>query len=302
MKKLLIFLSFFTHFVAYGAACTVFAHGIVDGPTQIQRFQKAIATPKATAVQFADSKPAKGLGLNGIIGQCTKLFGKTVNRNAMYMGQRADITAIYKTMAKLPANQSVVLYGCSRGSATIINYLAKYNPKNVSALVLDACPASMHDTIAPKLVKLGIHPTNSLSIFTTLFPAYPANSITPIQAIKNIKDKNLPILLIHSKDDASVPFEHSLMLYKEFKDQGFANVHLVSIFKGKHSFLLQNEAVKPLYLKAVHTFYKKYDLPYDKAWATETSDKYIPDMKTIKKVISAYEARIQKVYTIQKKR
>ncbi|HSW75850.1 MAG TPA: hypothetical protein VLG50_02305, partial [Candidatus Saccharimonadales bacterium] len=117
MKKLLIFLSFFTHFLSYGSHGTVFAHGIVDGPTQIKRFQKAIATPKASAVRFPDSKTPSDFSLNGIIGQISKLFGKTVNRNAMYMGQRADITAICKTMAKIPAQESVILYGCSRGSA-----------------------------------------------------------------------------------------------------------------------------------------------------------------------------------------
>ncbi|HSW75695.1 MAG TPA: prolyl oligopeptidase family serine peptidase, partial [Candidatus Saccharimonadales bacterium] len=231
-----------------------------------------------------------------------KLFGKTVNRNAMYMGQRADITAICKTMAKIPAQESVILYGCSRGSAAIINYLAKYNPKNVSALVLDSCPASMHDAIAPKLVQLGIDPSNSLSIFTTLFPAYPKNSITPIQAIKDIKNKDLPILLVHSKDDSSVPYEHSLMLYKEFKTQGFGNVHLVSIEKGKHSFLLQDKDAEPVYLKAVHSFYKKYNLPYDKSWATDSCDPYNPNIDTLKKVILAYEKRIKKVSTLAKKR
>ncbi|MFA5998622.1 MAG: prolyl oligopeptidase family serine peptidase [Candidatus Babeliales bacterium] len=302
MNKLFFTLSFFTSLSAYSADYTVFAHGIVDGPGQMLRFQKAITTPKATAVQFADSKSATDWSLNGIIGHCTKLFGKTVNRSAMFMGQTADITAISKTITKIPANKSVILYGCSRGSATIINYLAKFNPKNVKALVLDSCPASLPETIAPKLVKLGIHPSYSLSIFTTLFPAYPANSIPPLHAIKNITNKNLPILLIHSKDDSSVPFEHSLMLYLEFKKQGFTNVHLAAISKGKHSFLLQNKTAQPVYLKAVHTFYKKYDLPYDKAWATGTCDSYNPNIVLVKKVISAYEAKIQKIYMVQKKR
>ncbi|MCX5923979.1 MAG: prolyl oligopeptidase family serine peptidase [Candidatus Dependentiae bacterium] len=302
MKKILVFLSFFISLQAYSADYTVFAHGIVDGPGQMLRFQKAITTPKATAVQFADSKPATGLGINGIIGHCTKLFGKTVNRNAMYMGQTADITAISKTMStKIPANKSVILYGCSRGSATIINYLAKFNPKNVKALVLDSCPASLPETIAPKLVKLGIHPSYSLSIFTRLFPAYPVSSVPPLHAIKNITNKNLPILLLHSKDDSSVPFEHSLMLYLEFKNQGFTNVHLTAIAKGKHSFLLQTPAAKSVYLKAVHTFYKKYDLPYDKALATGTCDAYNPNTTLVKQQISKYEARVQKIIIGPKK-
>ncbi|MCX5924401.1 MAG: prolyl oligopeptidase family serine peptidase [Candidatus Dependentiae bacterium] len=303
MKKLLNLIFFFTSFSAYSAECTIFAHGIVDGPTQVVRFQEAIATSKTLALSFPDAHPASGCLLNGIIGYLTNCFGKKVNRDAMFMGQSADIATIVETMSdQTSCESSVILYGCSRGAAAIINYMSQCNPTQVKALVLDACPASISETIAPTLAKLGINPSLSLSVFTTIFPAYPENSITPRQAIKNIANKNLPILLIHGKSDTVVPYEHSLMLYLEFKKQGFTNVHLVTISQGKHSFLLQNEYAKSQYLTAVHSFYKAYGLSHDPTWAKDTCDTDNPDFAGIAEKISIYETNILRLHEYGKKR
>jgi len=273
---------------------TVFAHGIVDGPTQIHRFEDAIGTTTKSALSFPDAKPATGFGFNYGISKITYLLGKHVNRNRMYMAQGNDIKAmnhfIEQTALQESSNKNFILYGCSRGAATVINYMAKHNPENVQALVLDACPASMHEAIQPTLIKFGINPSRAHAIFSTLFPKYPKrNPINPFNSIKDIKNKNLPILLIHSADDSVVPYEHSLMLYREFIDQGFTNVHILTIASGRHSYLLQNKQVKPQYLQAVHSFYKKYNMPYHEALAKIDISSLAIKKDIVSKKILAYQ-------------
>ena len=302
MKKLLTCLAFL-HLQPLSANWhTIYAHGIVDGSAQAQRFLEAFSTPAHTALEFPDALPATDWYLNGCLYSITKkILGKSVNRSKMYMGQGEDIATLHNAVAALPQDAQIVLYGCSRGAATIINYLAKHNPANVCALVLDATPCDMPATIAPVLAQLGIHPKHAQTIFNTIFPAYPKDSITPIQAIKNISNKNLPILMLHAHTDQRVAMQNSYKLYQEFKHQGFTNVHLFILPEGKHSFLLQDEKMRPVYLKAVHNFYKTYGLPHDAQWIQQgfNFDQHQTDVQA---VIEQFEQKIQNTYQTAIKR
>lgn len=305
MKKFLLLFSLI-HLQQISASWhTIYAHGIVDGPSQMQRFASAINTETSISVQFIDSLAAQNWDLNGCIGSITStLLGKNVNRENMHMGQGADIATLQETVLKSSSNKNLILYGCSRGAAAIINYLAEHNPSNLKAIVLDATPADIPETIAITLAQFGINPTKALDIFCKIFPAYQKDSIPPIHAIKNIKNKNLPILLIHSRTDQRVHVQNSYKLYQEFKAQGFLNVHLVVLPDGQHSFALQNDLVKPLYLKSVNQFYKKYNLPYDLNWIDTNFDmnQLMPSTQEMqfmiddyaRKIIDAYEFAVQK--------
>jgi len=242
---------------------TVFAHGIIDDASQSQRFQKVITT-QLIAPNFSDALSPSGHDFNNFLYTICSYFGKKVNRNAMFMGQKNDIEAIKATIDSINSKDQITLYGCSRGAATLITYLGMHNPENIAALVLDACPADIAATIKMPLAKMGINPECYNAIFSYLFPQYdPISAIPPIHAIKSIKNKNLPILLIHSIEDTMVHPSNSYFLYNAFINAGFTNVHLYLLPHGKHSFLLQNDRVSDMYMTAVHSFYKKYNLPYN---------------------------------------
>ena len=297
MKKL-IFLYLSLHLQALSADWhTIYAHGIVDDQTQINRFIDAISTQKTTAVQFSDAQNSTDWSFQSCIGSMvSKILGKPVNPANMHMGQANDIIRLQKIIENTPKNDNLILFGCSRGAATIINSLAESNSNNVKALVLDAIPSDIPATIKPFLANIGIHPNYANTIFSFIFPAYPKNSQTPLQAISKIINKNLPILLLHSKTDSKVSVIHSYKMYQEFVQQGFTNVHLIVLPEGAHSYLLQNEKVKELYLQAVHHFYKKYNLPYDAAWTKEEFNwkTYRPD--NIERQIECYEKNIAIMY------
>lgn len=300
MKKLYILFVLLLSLQSTAASWrTIYAHGIVDGPSQMQRFEQAFATSNNIAVQFADAATPTDWGLNGLIGSaCNTLLGKNVNRAKMHMGQGPDIQAVQTTIETVPNSQSLIIYGCSRGAAATINYVAQHNPTNIKALVLDACPADIPGGTGIILAKLGIDPENALTVFKTIFPGYPENSIPPINAIKNITNKDLPILLIHAQNDKRVSYQNSLMLYQEFKRQGFRNLHIIILPEGRHSFLLQDDCSKDIYLQAVHAFYKKYNLPYNAMYTKQEFDlqTYHPSDDNIVTTINLYEKNIITTY------
>ena len=274
---------------------TIYAHGIVDGPAQMNRFNEAINTP-ATALSFPDTQSETGYGINRLVSEISTYCGKPVNRSKMYMGQDKDISTVHEAMQTLQAGMNTVLYGCSRGAATLINYMAQHNPEGVRAMVLDAPPCNMPQATHAILAKLGLHQSWDKALFSNIFPAYPAQATTPLQAVKDINNKELPILLVHSQQDSKVRFINSLYLYLEFKRQGFNHVHLATIPSGRHSFLLQDEAVKARYLQAVHSFYKAYGLPHNPEHATANIADYQYDTQQASNEIAAYEQALQEQY------
>ncbi len=282
----------------YADTHTIFAHGIADTPVQIKRFNTAIATDKnhTHIASFSDTEKETGYGINRLISEITTSLKKPINRSKINLGQTQDIAALAKTIQNIPPTDSIILFGCSRGAATCVNTISIHNPCNIAALVLDACPTSMPETLDPKLCNLGIHPSYNNQIFTRLFPAYITDDITPLKAICAIKNKQLPILIVHAKNDTVVPYAHAMQLYITFKAHGFEHVYLASILEGKHAFLLQDPQAKTAYLQAIHTFYKIHHLPFDATYAQDAMTAYQPELSVMHDAIELYYAQLQENY------
>lgn len=277
---------------------TIYAHGIVDKPCQVKRFLPAIITDAnhTKCVTFQDTQRETGYGINRLISEITTYHKKTINRSKMHMAGPEDIKELHTTILKIAEHDNIVLFGCSRGAATSINELGQNNPKNIVAVILDASPSSMPETIHPILANLGVHHSYDKTVFSILFPQYHQDIITPLQSIKKIQNKNLPILLIHSQDDSKVPYHHSLQLYKEFLHNGFNNVYLATIPQGRHAFLLQDSTVKDLYLQAVHSFYKKHNLPYNEQYAKDDMTQYKLEISQVESQITIALNSLQNQY------
>ncbi len=288
----------------YADLYTIYAHGIVDNPAQIKRFKQAIATDQehTKSITFPDTQKETGYGINRMISEITTLIKKPVNRSKMYMGTGADIQAIDTILQTVSQNNDLILYGCSRGGTALINYLAQHNPDHIAAIILDATPAHMPATIHPILAKIGIHSSYDETIFSTLFPAYLQNSTGTKQLISKIKNKKIPILLIHSQNDTKVSYDHSLQLYQEFKQNGFKNVYLATIPSGKHSFLLQDVHANAVYLQAVHSFYKQFGFPYNSQWVQDNLQQYQPTLDNVQEQIAEYADALTKEYKQSKQR
>lgn len=247
---------------------TVYVHGFSGSPEGAAQQKEAFPSSINFEAPFLpDTQKETGFGPNRLLAIAASYLGKNINRSHAYMGQGPDIQAIANCINEKKIDTSpFTLFGICRGGSAAINYIAEHNPKNLKAVVVEASPSNMPGLLHDKMAKIGISPTLDKYFFKLMFSAYPKNSIPPIQALQDIQNKDLPVLLLHSKEDKYIPFSQALDLYSSFKNSGFKNIHLVAL-NGKHSKLLEQD--KDAYLKTVHSFYKKYGLMHNSNYAID---------------------------------
>ncbi len=246
---------------------TLFCHGIVNNKEQVNLFKGFIQEPY-TSFNFPDAMPALDWDLNSLIYQTGLLCNKKINRNNMAMGHGIDITTLHN---QIDPQKEYILYGLSRGGATIIKYMAEYNPENIKAIIIDSAPADVVESVYDLQKDMGSILTSDRNtmeyIFHQVFPAYPMHSISPLAGIFNIQNKDIPIFIVHSHEDTRVSISSAWKMYLKFIEYGFKHVYLCELNHGYHGFITQG-AEQEKYLHHLHTFYKKYNLSYNPSYAT----------------------------------
>jgi hypothetical protein len=196
----------------------------------------------------------------------------TWNFSKANIGQAADIKALQNAYAqhiqRYP-NTDVILYGDSRGAATIFNFVAIDNPRQVKAAVIaggfDAIPHLMkhsffNDKDEESEKKLG----NVLSFFAK---KYRKEALSPRHYVETIAD-DIPILFVTSLNDWFVPAQSTFYLYNRMRERGLKNVHVLVLKKASHvGYMLDDAQDKEMYETVVHAFYKNYNLPHNQAKA-----------------------------------
>jgi hypothetical protein len=190
------------------------------------------------------------------------------------IAQENDIKALRKTytehITRYP-NTDVVLYGDSRGAATIFNFIAIDNPAQVKAAVLegifDAMPHVMkHCIYSDKEEHVEKRLSGTLSL---VMRGYKKNALSPRDYAEIIAD-DIPILLVTSLKDWVVPPQCTIYLYNRLRERGHQKVHLLILQHSSHSgYMLEDARDRQLYEEVVHAFYQRYGLPYNqmKAYA-----------------------------------
>ncbi len=124
--------------------------------------------------------------------------------------ERKDLTAAIQWVSDRGFSK-IGIYGFSLGGA--VSIMAQ--PQGVSAIVSDSAFASI-DRLLPDIYSIFPWFTKypfvwMTKLYTRLFLGIRTKDITPSDTIGNL---NIPILLIHSKQDSQIPFEHALQLYE----------------------------------------------------------------------------------------
>jgi hypothetical protein len=294
-KYIVIFLlSLQAHSFAAEQPTTLFCHGIVNDKEQVHLFENFIQEPYLS-FNFSDAMPAEDWDLNSFIYQAGLLCNKKINRNNMAMGHGIDITTLYE---QINPNKEYILYGLSRGGATIVKYLGEYNPTNVKAIVIDSAPADVVQSVYDFQKNLGLivsSDRNDLeSTFHQLFPAYPINSLSAVNSITNITNKDLPILIVHSQEDTRVHISSAWQMYLQFIQAGFTHVYLCELKQGRHGFITKGND-KDIYLTTLHNFYKKYDF-YHYPSFTNNNPLPQPEAEIITLKIASHNQKSDKIY------
>lgn len=191
---------------------------------------------------------------------------------AANIGQTKDINALhkqYKKHVKKHPNTDIVLYGDSRGAATIFNFIALHKPEQVKAAVLEG----IFDTV-PHCIKHFAYDDKTPQaeerlhqLLSMMMWKYRKDGINPQQCAEFITD-DIPLLFVTSLKDGIVPPQGTIGLYKRLKERGFKNIHLLVLKKSFHpAYMIDDPEDQKVYESVVHAFYKQYNLPHNAAKA-----------------------------------
>lgn len=185
------------------------------------------------------------------------------------LGQENEIQALANAYTHIKYH-NIVSMGYSRGAATMLNWLASRNPTNVVAAIAESPYDSITSALDFFCQNAGVSwiPTSILYSSPNLFfGKFDYKGIFPIKVIHSINPE-IPLLLIASLEDALVPAHSTANLYARLLQYGHPHVYFLLLEKGTHGYLLENGDAH-VYLNTVHAFYKRYDLPHNKAFAKQ---------------------------------
>jgi len=197
-------------------------------------------------------------------------------------GQKNEINALYaayqkavKWCADRNEECKIILHGVSRGASNIAILAGKYALDHVKAMIMESPYDSMDDVIenAMKSLHLEWLPLSyGQSAMESIFRKYRRNVDSPSIMIDKIQ-KNMPILIICSKQDTRVPYQSSINLYKKLINSGHEHAYILILDYGQHDKILCGPDGHK-YQEVVHAFFKKYNLPHDPSIAARGENNF----------------------------
>jgi hypothetical protein len=187
------------------------------------------------------------------------------------LGQQEDIECLsdaYDSYVKQYTPRSIILYGASRGAATILSfmgstYLEKKN-KYVSAVVLEGCYDSFDHTFSHygRLKKFFYYKLAHSFLYDK-----DTKPLEPIDFVDTFPH-DIPLLFISSKKDTIVAAECVCTLAQRLKALGHSDVYLLELHNASHIGYFCDDVIDTeRYRSVVHAFYAAYDLPYIPSYA-----------------------------------
>jgi len=213
------------------------------------------------------------------------VFNYGFKLNKANIGQRGDIKALRKTYNKhiqeYPETD-VILYGDSRGAATIFNFIARHKPAYVKAAVLEGIFDTVEHCVTHFLypdkgrrAEKRLH--NTLSF---VMGNYRKNGPSPRMYAETIGD-DIPLLFVTSLKDEVVPAQGTIYLYQRLKERGHTKIHLLVLKNASHvSYMMNNPDDKKMYETVVHAFYQYYGLPHNSLKAAEGQSAFMATQPT----------------------
>lgn len=191
-------------------------------------------------------------------------FKDAGNPTTSCLGQDADIATLHTTCVNY---ENVILFGVSRGAATIANYLGTHKTQNVRAAILE----SPFDHVAS--VVRQINDSQSLPLITpAMYPNYNPHGIQPIDIADKI-DLNIPLLIIASKSDSLIHYSSTVNLYNKIVAGGHKKAYLLVTETGAHANILFGPEGR-FVRNVIHAFYKEQNLPHNAIWASQGEDAF----------------------------
>jgi len=242
---------------------TLFSHGIADTYKQAYQYAKTY-TKKGyvhTNQRYLFHTPYVSFNYP----DATDKFYR-VNWKETSFGQANEIGRLllaYQRTIEKHKNCNIILFGLSRGAANQTIFAGLYQFDNVKAIVLESPYSALNDIIRHMMNKKSLWwlPVSyGETIAEFIFQRYTRHGFSPERCLENIS-KDIPILIICSKEDYLVPVSSSINIYKKLIAAGHKHTYIFITEHGEHSKILQGPDGER-YQYVVNAFYKKYNLPH----------------------------------------
>lgn len=190
-----------------------------------------------------------------------------VDNDKVSLGQHFELDALHQ---HVPQDKDFVGFGLSMGAATWLNYAGTHSMQHSKGLILEA-PFDRAETVAQhQTSQMNLGFLNSIGLGTFVmnwfvFKKYNPSGITPIKAAKNIR-RDLPMLIVHSREDELIPVKCSRNICEQLKKNGHQELYYLELEHGKHAnYMVGNDAKK--YQIVTHAFLKKFNALHDEQLA-----------------------------------
>lgn len=217
----------------------------------------------------------------------------TPNFSAANVGQTIDIKCLhkhYKNHIKKYPQADVILYGDSRGAATIFNFITLHKPERVKAAVVEGLFDSVTHGMKhflyddkPLATEERLH-----QMFSMVMRKYRKDGINPGKCAQTITD-DIPLLIVSSLKDGLVAPQSTFNVYKQLKKRGHKNVHLLVLKKSLHpAYMVDDPQDQIVYESVVHAFYKQYNLPHNSKKASLGYANFLKTQPTPEELAALY--------------
>jgi hypothetical protein len=173
------------------------------------------------------------------------------------VGQDLDIEAMEVSfqgmMLKRKAGSKIVVFSVSRGGAAAVNWLARYPHEEISAMIIEGSPSHINHLAeyATGISYYWYQMVRSVLPFISPFRVDGQNAHDNISKLP----KDLPILLVYSKGDRTVPWDCGLFLNEQMNKHRFTKNKLVLLEKPDHDYYVSdNKEDREIYIDVVREF------------------------------------------------
>jgi hypothetical protein len=216
----------------------------------------------------------------------------------MNLGQKPDIEA---TIEQIETKQPSVIVASSRGPQAVTKALAQYNPASPRLVIFDEMPSDKRNVVAQLRYTYGLQfPVTEIELDRVLkffFPAYEIGSVSSVNDIPKIKNKELVVVLTHAKKGNMYHFPSATQKsYLAFVKAGFKDVYL---FATEHGSQNPSPTDELLGRQVVNSVKKLHGLPFDTEFGILTEQdlqKYKPCVESIEHLITIDQEQLEANY------
>ncbi|HZW61411.1 MAG TPA: prolyl oligopeptidase family serine peptidase [Candidatus Babeliales bacterium] len=240
----------------------LFAHGLGGTHRHGYSYEKARFIPKTCKLAVFDFQDSPALE----------------NPTSSNIAQEQDAKRLMEEYCKwVQKGYRVILWGCSRGAATIITFLGLYSPRNVIAAISESPFDDARSVVDNALTMMnaawipGLKELSTLCCSLFMHRNFSPYGVRPIDVVHKI-DPKIPVLIVCSQEDALIPAQSSIRLAEELKKAGHRKTHVVTLKYGPHANLVGSRGEKK-YRNDAHAFLKKYQCPCNALFARASKHK-----------------------------